>query len=140
MKIWLNIIGLLVITGTANAQFEQGGQLHGEQMEMFSAPHGGQLEDLGKYKIELVTNLFQKENQLKFYLFKGEMKPLEIEGIEGTITLLYADGTEKVSGLTAVGNDFFAGTINTTKSYTCTVEFTIKKKIISAVYTHDGVE
>lgn len=139
MKISLVFFSLFLNVGLILAQFDQGGNLHGEQMEMFVAPHNGHLEDFGRYKVELTTDILRKENQLTFYLYKGEMKPLSIEEVKGKMTLLYEDGTTEISELLAVGNEFFLGTINSAKSYLCTVEFTIKKTVISTAYTHKAI-
>ena len=119
---------------------------HGEQNnggwtdeESFRPPHEGELVDLGKYKIELVTNLYLKEDQLIFYLYKGELKPISNEGITGVIIFKGDDGATSVDSLKARGNDHFVGQIDVTKSSNCLVSFLIKGKTISTVFMHAGL-
>ncbi|MBL1279338.1 MAG: hypothetical protein COA33_003660 [Fluviicola sp.] len=141
IKAIFSCIIVLFVTSITFAQHNHGagGQGQGATMEELLPPHGGQLEDLGKYKIELVTNLYQKKNQLTFFLFKGELKPVSTEGIVGVISLLYANGTVFKDTLDKVGTEFFVGSINSTESFMLTVEFTIKKKVITTFYTHEGI-
>tara|TARA_R110002072_G_scaffold238038_2_gene395432 strand:+ start:20884 stop:21471 length:588 start_codon:yes stop_codon:yes gene_type:complete len=133
----------LVLLGTDNilAQHNHGAgeSQGGSAEEALVAPHGGQLQELGRYKIELITNLYQKEDQLTFYIFKGELKPLSTEGITGIIRLNYANGEVFSDTLRSVMSEFFVGSINSFDSFTLTVEFTIKKKKISTVYTHESI-
>jgi len=132
---------MLFVTSIAFNQHNHGAEGQNQEVSMkeLLPPHGGQLEDLGKYKIELVTNLYEKKNQLVFFLYKGELKPVSNDEIMGTFNLLYSDGTVYMDTLDKIGTEFFVGSINSAKSFTLTVNFTIKKKIITTVYTHEGI-
>lgn len=146
MKSKLILAGFLLMSfifspRNGSTQHNHGAQNNGDDtdMGMLKPPHEGELVDLGKYKIELVTNLFLKDNQLTFYLFKGELKPISNEGITGVMTVSNDDGTTTTDSLLARGDDHFVGQIDVTKSSSCLVSFQIKGKMISTVFTHTGL-
>ena len=134
-------MSFIFISRNGSTQHNHGSQNYGDASEMgiSKPPHEGELVNLGKYKIELVPNLYLKEYQLAFYLFKGEMKPMKNEGITGVITVSNDDGTSATDTLIARGDDHFVGQIDVTKSSNCLVSFLIKGKTISTVFTHTGL-
>ena len=89
----LFFIILMMSAGTLMAQHDHGSHQHGgsTQTHAHHPPHGGQMKEAGKYRIEMVADMFLKEDQLTFYLFKGNLKPVSHEGITGTITIEYKD-------------------------------------------------
>lgn len=102
-------------------------------------PHGGIVKKAGKYNIEMVAELFLREDQLRFYLFKGNYKTVLNERITGTIVIKSEDGTTTTELLQAKGDDFFVAQLKNSNSFKATVEFIIKGKTISTVFMHQGI-
>lgn len=140
IKLGILTVVLITATNLVSAQHDHGGHNHGGSHEThaYQSPHGGELLEVGKYKVEMVTNLFLKEDQLMIYLFKGSLKPLSIKEITGNITIDYKDGTSSTDSLKAKGTEFFVAQLQSTESFSCTVSVTIKGKIFSAVFHHKG--
>lgn len=133
----LLILTMIISTGTLMAQHNHGGHNHGGSTHEHKTPphHGGQMKETGKYHIEMVSNLMYKKDKLSFYLFQKNLKPISNEEITGTITIEYKDGTTKTETLQKRGDDYFAGQLERTDAFSCTVKFTIKGKVISAVFS-----
>jgi len=113
-----------------------GGGGHGTEMER--PPHGGEINKVGKFQIEMVVNAMFKENQLNFYLLKSNLKPIANEGITGTIVIDYDDGVTSTQNLKAVGDDFFVAQMDKSVPFRCKVEFLVKGKIVSTFFTYKG--
>lgn len=101
-------------------------------------PNGGVIKSAGKYKIEMVANMFLKQDQLSFYLLKNNLKTIPTEGITGSITIKQ-DGTSTTEDLVIKGNERFVAQLNNTNSFQANVEFIIKGKTFSAVFVHNGL-
>ncbi len=134
----LVFIGLLMVSSVATAQHNHGGGGGHDDghTEHSHPPHNGIVKEAGKYKIELVKNLFLKKNQLIFYVFKGDFKPVSTEGIMGTITIKYADGTSTTNKLVARGNDEFVAQVTKKGSFTAHVSITVKGKTYMTMFSH----
>lgn len=130
---------LLLGFGTLMAQHNHGSHNHGGSSQSHQPPHGGQMKEAGKYQIEMVTNLFLKKDQLSFYLLKSNLKPISNEGITGTITIEYKDGSTITDTLLANGDDHFVAQLKKIEPFTCTLKIQVKGKIVSAVFSHSGL-
>lgn len=102
-------------------------------------PNGGIIKEAGKYKIEMVADIFLKTDQLRFYIFKGNYKTILNKGITGTIIIKYNDGNEVKAPLQAKGDDFFVAQLKDSESFQATVKFTIKGKTVTAIFSHNGI-
>ncbi|PCJ23023.1 MAG: hypothetical protein COA97_12520 [Flavobacteriales bacterium] len=102
-------------------------------------PNGGVIKEAGKYKIEMVANMFLKKDQLRFYLFKGNFRAILNEGITGTITIKSNDKKTSTQSLQAKGNDFFVAQLQNSGSFQATVKFIIKGKTVSTVFIQNGI-
>ncbi|HCS19619.1 MAG TPA: hypothetical protein DIW47_03480 [Bacteroidetes bacterium] len=133
---------LLISSGTLMAQHNHGGQGNGEnaQNHTHHPPHGGQMKEAGKYHIEMVVDLFLKKDRLTFYLFKGKLKPVVNEEITGIITIEYKDGSTVTDTLRAGGDNYFVAQLEKPEPFTCIVNFQVKGKLVSGVFTHPGLE
>jgi len=132
------LIILLVSTETVLAQHDHGSgsDSHAPSLEanLPQPPHGGVLKTSGKYKIEMVTNLFLKNDQLTFYIFKGNLKILSNEDITGTITM--KNETTPEHALVPKGVDHFVAQRKGGGSFECKVTFIIKGKTVSTNFVH----
>lgn len=137
----LSIAIIIAITSIASAQHNHGGHHHGgnHHTQVHHPPHGGQMKESGRYHIEMVADLMLKEDQLSFYLFKGNLKPVIDDGVLGTITIEYKDSPTIKDTLQVKGNDRFVAQLATSQPFQCTVEFLIKGKIVSTVFNHQGL-
>jgi Heavy metal binding domain len=120
------------------AQHDHGGGGH-STMEAAKPPNGGEIKEIGKYKIEIVTELFLRKDQLRFYLYKGNFKAISNEGITGTITIKNKDGNTSTQTLQAKGDEFFVAQLEDSDSFQATVKFIIKGKTVSTVFSHMGI-
>ena len=89
VKIFFIITFTFFCVLNVGAQHNHGG---GEMIAPKLPPHGGEVKDAGKYKIEMVANLFLKKDQLMFYLYKGNFKIIPNKAIKATIMLKAKDG------------------------------------------------
>jgi len=134
------LIILLASTETILAQHDHGSgsgsDSHAPSREanLPQPPHGGVLKTSGKYKIEMVTNLFLKNDQLTFYIFKGNLKVLSNEDITGTITM--KSETTSEHALVPKGVDHFVAQWKGAGSFECNVTFIIKGKAVSTNFIH----
>lgn len=138
----LLLIAFLISTNMVLAQHNHGNHGNGGSHEATALlpPNGGELKEIGKYKIEMVTNLFLKKDKLTFYVFKNNLKPIPIENITGTITFEYKDGTTSADSLEAKGDAFFVAQLENTDATSCTVSFIIKGKIVSTIFNIHGLK
>ncbi len=125
-------------TGTF-AQHNHGGSGETHESAEEQSPNGGELKNAGKYKVEIVTNLFQKKDKLSFYLFKGNLKTISTEDVSGTITIKYRDGSTTTEDLVAKGNERFVAQVKGSESFQGTVTFIIKGKSISVAFSNGGI-
>ena len=134
------ILGLFTIGSFAQHDHgSHGGGGHSE-MKKTTSPNGGVVKGAGKYKIEMVANMFLKKDQLRFYIFKGtNLKVILNEGITGTVTITVKGGDPIIQTLQAKGDEFFVAQLPNSASFHAVIEFKIKGKIISAMFMHTGV-
>ncbi|MBL1232481.1 MAG: heavy metal-binding domain-containing protein [Vicingaceae bacterium] len=137
-----NIVLLTALFCSINvySQHDHGshGSTHATSLEQ--PPHGGIVKKVGKYKIEMVTELFLKNDQLRFYILKSNLKSILNEEVTGEVTIESNDGETYIQTLQAKGNDFFVAQLKSSESFQATVKFIIKGKTISTVFTHQGIE
>jgi len=139
--IFLLLLTIVLSSSTIYAQHNHSNHQHESmhEMDMKPAPHGGELKDAGKYQVEMIAELFLKEDQLIFYLYKGNLKLISTEGITGTITLTYNDGTNSTEPLFSKGSSHFVAQLENKEAFQCVVSFLIKDKTFSAVFSHPGL-
>lgn len=131
------MVFLLVVNLSYSQHNHSGNSGHDDSHTNHSRPpHNGEVKEAGKYKIELVKNLFLKKNQLILYVFKGEFKPISTAGITGTITITYTDGTKTTHKLVAKGNEQFVAQVTRKGAFTAIVSIIVKGKTYSAMFTH----
>ena len=102
-------------------------------------PHGGVMNNIGKYHIEMLVNMFLKEDKLTFYLYKGNFKPVLTEHITGTIIFQQKDGTSITDTLQAKGDYYFVAQLKSSDPFQCSVHLLIKEKVISTLFNHAGL-
>jgi hypothetical protein len=98
-------------------------------------PHGGQIKEVGKYQIEMVTDLYLKKDQLSFYLFTSNLVPISIDGISGTVTIEYKNGSTTTDTLLANGDDYFVAQLGNKEPFTCTIKLQEEEKVVIAVFS-----
>jgi heavy metal-binding protein len=135
------LIVLMLWSVISNAQHNHGNHGTAHTTHIKQPPHGGVIKEAGKYKIEMVAELFLKKDQLRFYLFKGSSyKTILNEGITGVIEIKSKDGIISTESLQAKGDDFFVAQLKSSASFQATVKLSVKGKTISAVFAHNGIE
>ena len=135
------LIGAITLTGSqVMAQHNHGDHDHGAaQTKQVSAPHGGQLVKVGKYTIEMKTDLFNPKDKLSFYVYKGRMKVMSVENISGKIEIMYPDHTVISDSLKNNKNKMLVGQLKTTESFGCIVTLKIKGKEVVASFKYKGI-
>lgn len=142
MKRIILIVSLVLVSCGAFAQHDHGSHDQGSTTHSSSVqkpPHGGQLNQVGKYKVEMVTDFFLKKDQLTFYVFKNNMKPLSKEPINGNITIHYNDGTTVSASLQEKGSARFVAQLDRTKSFHCEVELLVGGKKVNTDFSQEGM-
>ena len=104
----------------------------------FEAPHGGELRASGKYQIEMVVFPFNKTGKVKFYIYKSDLKTVSIEGITGSATFEFQDGTKFKEELIMNRANEFSAESDKLDPFHCTATFSIKKKTISTSFHYEG--
>jgi len=125
--IWCTII----LTNTAVAQHDHSSHGGGGHAEMMQPPHEGSMKTVGKLNVEMVVDMLQAQNQMKFYLFKTNLKPLLNSEINGSVTIETKGGKSTTVDLRKLGEDGFTTDLGSTEPFSCKVRFTIKRKSIS---------
>jgi len=140
-SICILLCAVLFSTST-NAQHDHSshGKDQSHQNNIIHPPHGGEIIEAGKYKIEVVVDMLVKHDQITFYLFKGNLKPVSNEEITGTITLKLKDGSVITNKIQAKGDSRFVTQLKNTESFSGNVELLVKGKTISADFYHAGLE
>ncbi len=141
MKKIILIIPLVLASCFAMAQHDHGSGGHGNTSNTTPnkvAPHRGKISNADKYKVEMVTDLFLKKDQLTFYVYKSNLKPLENKEISGTVTIHYND-QEIESKLNAKGEYSFTAQLTSSTAFHCVVELLIKGKVVKAEFMHEGI-
>ena len=139
------IVAMLIAVFSAKPAFSQhdhsshGGHGSMGHAQMDMPPHGGVLKDAGKYRVEMTVDLVMMQDRLAFYIFKGNMKPLSGKDVTGSITFLNPDGTSTTTPLVSRGGNHFVAQLENTEPFSCTVEFVVKGKPVSAVFSHKGL-
>lgn len=102
-------------------------------------PHGGQLKQFGKYKVEMVADLFLAKDKLSFYLFQKNLKPINDPSITGEVEIHYNDGTESKSDLVLKQGNRFVSQLDKTIGFHCIVEMVINEKKIKFDFSQKGL-
>ena len=137
------LFALCLLIGSAPA-FSQhdhgvgGGHEVNSAPQVYHAPHGGELQLVGKYQIEMVVNPMLKEGKVMFYIFKSDLKEFSSEGITAQAIFKYSDGSTASDTLLPIGENGFASKLDKLGAFHSTVIFSIKKKKVSATFHHDG--
>ena len=130
---------MAMMSTTAIAQHDHSSHSPGGHAEMIELPHGGAMKTVGKYNLEMVVDMLQAQNQIKFYLFKTNLKPLLNSEINGSVTIETKGGKSTTIDLRKLGEDGFTSDLGSTEPFKCTVRFTIKRKSISTYFSHMGL-
>ena len=130
---------MAMMNTTAMAQHDHSSHGPGGHGEMIEPPHGGAMKTVGKHNLEMVIDMLQAQNQMKFYLFKTNLKPLLNSEIIGSVTIETKDGKSTTVDLRKLGDDGFTTDLGSTEPFNCTVRFTIKRKSISTYFSHNGL-
>lgn len=136
LKIAITFFSILLMNaGTIMAQHDHGSHNHGGSSQSHQPPHGGQIKEAGKYHIEMLVNMLLKQDKITLYVLKSNLKPVANEGITGTITIKYKDGTTVTDTLFPREDDYFVAPLKKTEPLTCIVKFQIKGKTVSAFFS-----
>jgi hypothetical protein len=130
---------MILFSSVIFAQHDHGNHGSTHTIHTEKPPHGGVINKVGKYKIEMVAELFLKEDQLRFYILKSSFKLVLNEGITGSVTIKYNDGETDTQPLQAKGTDFFVAQLKNSDSFQATVKFIIKGKAVSTVFAYQGI-
>lgn len=130
---------MTMMNTTVIAQHDHSSHGPGGHAEMIQPPHGGSMKTVGKYNVEMVVDMLQAQNQMKFYLFKTNLKPLFNSEISGSVTVETKDGKSTNADLRKLGEDGFTTDLGSTEPFNCTVRFVIKRKTISTYFSHKGL-
>ncbi len=132
------LIAVVINSTGAFAQHDHSSHGQDHQGEMMQAPHGGELKEVGKYHIEMVVDMLMKEDQITIYLFKGNMKPVSNDGITGTITFNFKDGSVISDKVRTKGDSRFVAQLKNSESFNCIVKLSIDGKTVSTVFSYSG--
>jgi heavy metal-binding protein len=141
----ITVVAALFLVGTSIsfAQHDHGSQGQSQKetstMKAPESPHGGMLKTAGKYQIELVVNMMQKEDKITVYLLTKSGKTLSTQDVTGTIMFMYKDGTDVTETLVAKGDNRFVAQLKTMDSFSAMVSLKVKGKTIGANFQHEGM-
>lgn len=125
------------------AQHNHGGHDHGggnsHAPVAKPSPHGGKLNQTGKYKVEMVAELFLQKDKLTFYLFKNNLKPIINPTITGTLEIHYNDGTKSSSEITYKAANRFVGQLEKTIGFHCVLTMIINEQEINFDFHQKGI-
>lgn len=144
MKKSLIIIFVILSIHQGYAQHNHSGHNHNGDGGQHSStveksPHGGQMKQIGKYKVEMVSDLFLSKDQISFYLFQKNLKPITNASISGFVKIHYNDGTESESELVLKQGNRFVSQINKTVGFHCIIEMVINEKEIKVDFVQKGL-
>lgn len=121
------------------AQHDHGGGGTHDTPIVQKNPHGGQLKQFGKYKVEMVADLFLAKDKLSFYLFQKNLKPINYQNITGKVEIHYNDGTESKSDLVLKQGNRFVSQLDKTIGFHCVLEIIINEKKITFDFVQKGI-
>jgi len=139
------IVIALFFAGTtiSVAQHDHGSHGHNQQetstMKASESPHGGMIEKAGKYQLELVVDMMQKEDKVTVYLLNKGGKTLSTEDIAGTIMFMYPDSKNATETLVAKGDKRFVAQLERMESFTAMVSLKVKGKTVDANFQHKSM-
>lgn len=101
--------------------------------------HGGEIKEVGKYKVEMVFDPLLKENSLSFYVTRKN-KPLKNSEVSGRIEISYQDNLAlEKQKLEPLGDDAFSAQIfNKTIPFICKLIITIEGKEFTENFYNRG--
>ncbi len=134
------IVASLFLSGTTISLAQCGGHSsHSQSAESVNPPHGGMIKSSGKYHIEMVVNLLQKDDKVSVYLLDKKGKILPNKDVTGTIMFMSKDNAEVEVQLVAKGDDHFVTQLKDTKPFTAMVSLKVKGKTVNASFEHGGL-
>lgn len=83
-KQWLKALGMAAAIGVAGSAFAHGDAVHAPA----KASHGGQLQEAGNWRLELVQKQDAAGNTLLIYVTDHDGKSVASTGLTGTATIL----------------------------------------------------
>lgn len=101
--------------------------------------HGGELVNAGKYKLEIVSSLFQINEKISVYVFKGK-KEIDIRDAKASALLKYKDGRVEHKNMQIRNGKLVLDTLQLSPSVNIEFKIYLNDKVISGIYYYPGVK
>ena len=101
--------------------------------------HGGEIVIAGKYKLEIVIDVFQKEEKVKVYVLKNNDKQINLDKTSGYVLLKYKDASTDSLTLIKSGDKFVVDSIDLTKKVNIFFYLDVNKRKTLGTYYHKGL-
>lgn len=101
--------------------------------------HGGELVNAGKYKLEVVSSLFQINEKISVYVLRGK-KEIDIRNAIASASLKYRDGRVEHKSMKIRNDKLVIDTLQLTTSVNIEFKIHLKDKVISGIYYYQGLK
>lgn len=112
---------------------------HSSSTEL-TAPHGGILQKAGKYYIELVVNMLDKNDKISVYLLNKSGIPKDSSNISATISFIDKKGDFTDYQLLAKDEQQWGVKADITDNFRCNIVFKSGKKTYSSIFDYNDIE
>ncbi len=134
---------IFIIFGLSlKAQHDHGGGNHGgnENTESKYMPqHGGEIIEIGKYKLEIIINPMLLEDKLTVYVLKNNHKEMPLDKITCSAIFSYENNPSDTLTLSKSIDKFTSNNIHPAQKVNIIFNLVINKKAVSGVYFYKGL-
>lgn len=129
---------MVTLSGLAQHNHSDGEEENDKALIKHSAPHDGEIIDVGKEKLEVLINPMQLDEKLTIYVLKKNFKLKPFTKATGSVICRYKDGKTDTIGLLNQTDRFTTNQIDFSKTINMIFNFTLDSKNINGVYFYKG--
>lgn len=124
---------------TSFAQHGHGDEENEKPLIKHTAPHGGEVIDAGKYKLEIMISPMSVDEKLIVYILKKSYKEIKPEELSGYVVMRFKDGKVDTVNLVSDKGKLYSNIINVSSKANMLFYLNINKKDVSGVYFNNGI-
>lgn len=121
------------------AQHNHGQEEDGKPLFEKRPPHGGDVIEAGKYKLEIILNPMSIDEKLIVYILKRNSKEIQPKELTGHVVLKYKSGQADTVNLLNDNGRLYAATINLASKANMIFNLKINGKNVSGIYYNNGI-
>lgn len=131
----------IILISTVIVAQAQGHSGHGGSETHNEPPHGGEIRNIGRYKLEIVINKLSAEEKLNIYILKESMRMANLKDATGTVTFIYSDGRQiKKDLINSDSEKLYCNVEEIQNGFIAIITIKYKRKEFKCEYVYEGIK